>query len=438
MKAFLTASVIVCILSIARAAHPELVSYTVCTIAGLPSATGASDGTNDSAQFTYPDGIGLDSAGNIFLSDEGTHTIRKLTHAGTNWVVTTIAGSAGHLGSSDGTNSDARFFGPQGLAVADDGTLYIADTYNHVIRRVVPAGTNWIITTIAGIAGAFGAVDGTNSAARFNYPIDVVVDGTGNLFIADYQSARIRRITPVGTNWVVTTIAGSSGGSRDGTNLQARFSTPHGIAMDNVGSLYVADDGNSTIRKLTPSGTNWVVTTIAGSAGQSGNADGTNSGARFYHPYRVAADNYGALYVTDGNNHTLRRITPSGTNWIVSTVVGSAGNYGTNDGPGTAARFFYPVGVALDAAGDIFVADRENHVVRFGQFNPSLSGYHAADHFVISWPRLAASYTLQTSSNLDSSASWVAVTNGMVVSDDNLVLTNEMLAPNGFYRLRKQ
>lgn len=139
---------------------------------------------------------------------------------------------------------------------------------------------NW--TTIAGYASS-GSVDGTNSTARFSYPRSVAVDTNGNVYVADTLNSTIRKITSVGTNWVVNTIAGLAGsyGSADGTNSAARFAGPSGVTVDNGGNVYAADMGNDTIRKLTPVGTNWVVSTIAGMVTNSGSADGTNTAARF-------------------------------------------------------------------------------------------------------------------------------------------------------------
>src|SRR5579872_2023374 len=168
----------------------------------------------------------------------------------------------------------------------------------------------YLFTTIAGLPPGFA--DGTNTDARFNSPGSVAVDGTGNLYVADSANHTIRKVTPEGTNWVVTTIAGLAGtpGSADGTNSSARFKSPHSLAVDSAGNLYVGDYFNDTIRKMTPVGTNWVVTTIAGLAGTHGSADGTNSAGRFYAPGSVAVDGSGNVYVADEGNDTIRKVTP--------------------------------------------------------------------------------------------------------------------------------
>ncbi|MDG1409691.1 MAG: hypothetical protein P8Q52_03015, partial [Acidimicrobiales bacterium] len=186
--------------------------------------------------------------------------------------VTTFAGGA--QGSADGTGADARFNYPKGVAVDGDGNLYVADSNNHTVRKITLAGE---VTTLAGTAGSSGSVDGTGADARFNYPHEVAVDGDGNLYVADTSNHTIRKITPAG---VVTTLAGTAGssGSADGTGADARFTSPNGVAVDGDGNVYVADTYNYTVRKVTPAG---VVTTLAGTAGSNGSDDGTSADARF-------------------------------------------------------------------------------------------------------------------------------------------------------------
>ena len=166
--------------------------------------------------------------------------------------------------------------------------------------------TPYTFTTFAGLAGVAGTADGTNSAARFNQPVGVAVDTNGSLYVADNVNQTIRKVTAGG---VVTTLAGLAGnaGSADGTNSVARFNRPCGVALDSAGSLYVADCVNCTIRKVTPVGTNWVVTTLAGRAGYPGSAVGTNSAARFIWAMCVAVDSAGDLFVSDSKNNTIRR-----------------------------------------------------------------------------------------------------------------------------------
>jgi hypothetical protein len=198
--------------------------------------------------------VAVDANGNLYVSDYNNNTIREVTPVGTNWVVTTLAGLAGTSGSANGTNSTARFNAPGGVAVDTNGNVYVADIWNYTIREVMPVGTNWVVTTLAGLAGHAGSTDGTNSAARFAWPTRVAVDTNGNVYVADTGAATIREVTPVGTNWVVTTLAGLAGftAAIDGTGSAARFSFPVGVAVDSAGNLYVADAWANTIRKAFP------------------------------------------------------------------------------------------------------------------------------------------------------------------------------------------
>ncbi len=273
---------------------------TVTTFAG--GSRGSTDGTGADARFNYPEEVAVDGDGNVYVAGGGDHTIRKITPAG---VVTTLAGVAESSGSTDGTGTDARFNFPYGVAVDRDGNVYVADRDNHTVRKVTPAG---VVTTLAGTAGSSGSDDGTGADARFNYPRGVAVHRDGNVYVADRDNHTIRKITPAG---VVTTLAGAAGsyGSTDGTGTAARFSGPHGVAVDGDGNVYVADAYNHTVRKVTPAG---VVTTLAGTAGSSGLADGTGPLARFNSPAAVAVDGDGNVYVTDRNNHAIRTVTPAG------------------------------------------------------------------------------------------------------------------------------
>jgi sugar lactone lactonase YvrE len=322
----------------------------VTTLAGFPGQAGSTDGTNSAARFSYPVGMALDSAGNLYVADFYSNIIRKVTSAG---VVSTLAGSAGHSGSADG-GATGRFNGPYGVAVDSEGTVYVTDSGNQTIRRV---GSDGVVSTLAGSSGQIGSTDGTNSAARFFYPAGLALDGTGNLYVADLANSTIRKVT---TNGVVTTLAGSATqtGSADGIGSSARFFNPGGLAADSAGDLYVVDGGNNTIRKVTSAG---VVTTLAGSPGIAGSDDVTGEIARFYGPSAVTVDNAGNLYVADTYNNTIRKRTTDGA---VTTLAGTAGNVGSGDGPGSWALFSHPSGVAADSAGNVFVADSNNSTIR--------------------------------------------------------------------------
>jgi sugar lactone lactonase YvrE len=309
------------------------------------------DGLGSDARFRDPIGVAVDAAGNAYVADGTSHTIRKITPAG---LVSTLAGSPGAFGSVDGAGPAALFNSPLNLAVDGAGTVFVADTYNHTIRKITPAGQ---VSTLAGMAGVVGSADGTGSAAQFNTPCGVAVDGAGNVYVGDSGNRTVRKITPAG---LVSTLAGTAGvmGSADGVGPAAQFSTPFGLTVDGVGNLYVADGYNYTIRKITPAG---FVSTLAGTAGAPGSADGAGPSAQFNVPTYVAMDAAGDVYVTDRDNHTVRKITPAG---LVSTLAGWPGLMGSADGMGSAARFNWPNGVAVDAGGQVYVADQGNSTLR--------------------------------------------------------------------------
>jgi sugar lactone lactonase YvrE len=328
-------------------------SGAVTTIAGRAGRTSSVDGVGAAARFEDPFSVASDANGVLYVADSAAHVIRKITPDGQ---VTTYAGMAGSFGSTDGTGSDARFYSPFGVAVDTAGTVYVADSFNSTIRKIALGG---VVTTFAGSALRRGSADGVGTAARFDQPFGIAVDPNGNVFVSDASANVIRRITPAGA---VSTFAGTAAtsGSTDATGMAARFSVPYAIACDTNGNVYVVDHGNHTIRKITSAG---VVTTLAGSAGNAGYADGSGTAARFRFPSGIAVDRSGTVFVADTDNHVIREITPAGD---VSTSAGSAGLPGSTDGAGTAARFFNPKGVATDSSGAVYIADRSNHTIRAG------------------------------------------------------------------------
>jgi len=321
------------------------------TLAGSAGLVGNADGLGAAARFADPIGITMDSPGNVYVADTFNQTIRQITPAG---LVRTLAGKAGTAGSADGLGAEARFSNPAGMATDSLGNFYVADTSNHTIRRISPAG---LVLTLAGKAGTAGSADGIGIEARFNRPGGVAADSAGNVYVADAGNHTIRKITAAG---VVSTLAGgtASPGSADGPGTAARFNVPTGVAVDGVGNVYVADSNNNTIRRITAAG---LVSSLAGKAGSSGSNDGNGAEARFFGPWSVATDRLGNVYVADSVNDTVRRITPAG---VVTTLAGTADVHGSADGLGAAARFWSPRGIASDTIGNTYVADYFNSTIR--------------------------------------------------------------------------
>jgi len=340
-------------------------TYTqVTTFAGSTAGTsGTTNATGTSARFNNPSNIVTDASGNLYIADNGNNEIRKITPAG---VVTTFAGStAGFSGFTNATGTAARFNGPGGLAIDGSGNLYVSDLGNNVIRKITTAG---VVTTFAGsTAGTAGTTNATGTAARFNQPSGISFDASGNLYVADFNNNEIRKITSAG---VVTTFAGSTTGGAGFTNATgtaARFRTPTGVQVDASGNVFVTDLGNNAIREITPAG---VVTTFAGStAGTAGSTNATGTAARFSSPSGITIDGAGNLYIGDFGNNEIREITPAG---VVTLLAGSATQVsGTTDATGTAAKFNGPTDMNIDNTGVMYLADYTNNSIR----KITLSGY---------------------------------------------------------------
>lgn len=267
---------------------------------------------------------------------------------------TQLAGTPGTTGSADGSGAAARFNTANYLAVNATGTLFVGDFNNHTIRAITPAGA---VSTLAGSPGVAGYADGSGAAARFRGNGGLAVNKAGDLFVSDWDNFVVRRISPAG---VVSTFAGTAGasGSLDGTGAAARLGNPNGLAIDAAGNLFLADWSNHTVRRITPAG---VVTTLAGTPGAPGSADGSGAAARFNQPNGIAVDSAGNVYVSDTANHTIRRITPAG---VVSTLAGQAGAAGSTDGNGLAARLNQPAWLSLSPSGDLFFTSGAGDTVR--------------------------------------------------------------------------
>ncbi len=336
-----------------------LSSITVTTFAG--STIGDSNGVGTAAQFGSIANIIVGPSGNLFIADAGNNTIRKITIATAE--VTKFSGS-GNEGSNDGSAAAASYDYVSGFTYSTSlGRFFAADTGNHLIRQVNTAGN---VGFWAGTGR--GYIDGNGATAMFNNPTQLAADASNNVYVVDRLNQNIRKVTQTR---LVSTFAGSNDpipmnrdGSVDGTGTAAKFDTPFGIAIDGSGNLYVTDQGNHRIRKITPSG---VVTTLAGSS--PGFADGTGTAAKFSSPNGITVDTVGNVYVSDSGNKRIRKITPNG---VVTTVAGTGTQQITNGGFNQAS-FYAPNAIAIDAAGNLYVGDTDGsqRLVRKITFNKS-------------------------------------------------------------------
>ncbi len=332
----------------------------VTTVAGKQAPGYSGDGgpaTN--AELYYPFGIAVDNAGNLYIADTGNSVIRKITAA--TGIITTVAGngSVGYAGDG-GTATSAELNGPHGIAVDGAGNLYVADTYNQVIREVTVAG---VISTVAG-NGSYGYSGdaGAATSASLKLPFGVAVDAAGDLYIADTYNSVIREVTAA--NGFINTVAGTGTFGYSGDNsvaTSAELNAPFGVTVDGAGNLYIADGQNSVIREVTAA--TGVINTVAGngSAGYSGDS-GPATGASLYLPFGIAVDGAGNLYIADTENSVIRMVTATG---LIGTVVGggSAGYVG-DGGVATGADLNFPQAIAVDGGGNLYIADTDNSVVR--------------------------------------------------------------------------
>jgi hypothetical protein len=331
---------------------------SLTVLAGQVGSLGSADGTGTAAQFNAPAGIVSDGAGNLYVADSENGTIREIAIA--TGAVTTLAGMPGFTAGMDGTGTAASFDHPWGIASDGAGNLYVADTSNHTIRKIVIATR--AVTTLAGTAGSDGTADGTGADARFSWPTGIASDGAGNLWVVDELNDTIRKV--VIATGVVTTAAGTAGvpGSADGIGAAVSFYDVIGICSDGAGSLYISDAANDMIRKMVIA--TGAVTTLAGAAQMAGSTDGTGAAARFFYPKGVASDGAGNLYVADSKNNTIRKI-PIATG-AVSTRVGVAGQARLETGP-LPASLHCPAFVAA-VPGGLAITDSCEHVVLIARF----------------------------------------------------------------------
>ena len=315
--------------SVAKSSFCYRVTSEKRVITFVGSGSGFADGSGLSTQFNKPVGVAVDSNGNFYVADTNNNRIRKITPSGT---VSTFAGSS--LGYLDAQGTVAQFREPYGVAVDSSGNVYVTERNNR-IRKITPTG---LVSTLAGSGNAAQA-DGQGTAATFNMPYGVAVDSAGNVYVADRNNHKIRKITPAG---LVSTLAGSgTAGSMDGQGAVATFNQPAGVAVDSSGNVYVAEWVGKKVRKITPSG---LVSTLAVTGGLTG----------------ITLDSNGNIYVAETAKNQISKITPSGT---VSVLTGS-GTAGSMDGQGAVATFNQPAGVAVDSSGNIYIADSLNNRIR--------------------------------------------------------------------------
>ena len=365
-------------------------------VAGNMNGPGYLDGPAKFARLNRPEGVVVDKAGNLFVTDTSNHVIRKITPGG---VVSTFAGKRGLAGTSDGKGGAARFNSPQGIAIDSDGQLYVADRFNYAVRKITVDG---VVSTIAGAKEPSRSEDGVGASAKFGNPDGIAIDLKRHIYVTDGNA--VRKITPTG---VVTTLAGipEETGDADGVGSAARFGSLNGITTDKAGNVYVGDahsirkitssgkvttlvgkkdrghqythgaahlgsvagltmdssenlyvaDQQETIRKVSLTGE---VTLIAGVPGKNGLSDGPNRVAKFAGPSGLTVDKVGAIYIADSGNNAIRKLTPAGN---VVTLVGSrAEKNEVFDGVGTAARFHKPTTIAADKTGNLYVVDDES------------------------------------------------------------------------------
>jgi sugar lactone lactonase YvrE len=336
---------------------PNTIYSNTQTFAGNDNA-GFMDGTGRKAKFNRPSKIAVDNNGYLYVSDELNNRIRKIAPDGT---VTTLAGSGKPGAENNVMGLKASFNNPSGIAVDKSGNVYVADVFNHRIRKISPSGA---VSTYAG-NGQAAFADNTNGLnASFHFPVDLAVDEAGNIYVVDEGNNRIRKITPGGS---VSTFAGSgyTGSFDSRTGEIATFNQPNGITIDKKGNLYVADQLNHKIRKITSAG---VVTTFAGS-GAAGSLDNVMGAmASFNNPRGIVVDKAGNVFVGDVANQKIRKISSTGA---VSTLSGSGAPGSQDNANGLLAGFYFPNGLAVDDLGDLFVADALNNKIRIVE----LKGY---------------------------------------------------------------
>jgi sugar lactone lactonase YvrE len=375
-------------------------SGIITTVAGngIPGFSG-DGGPASAAKLSLPGGVAVDSAGNLFFSDINNNRVRMVTSGG---VISTVAGNGSQGFSGDGGSaSSAQLNNQTGIAVDSSGDLFIADINNNRVRKVTPAG---VINTVAGNGTpGFSGDGGPASSAQLSSPTGVAVDSEGNLFITDKSNNRIRKVTPAG---VINTVAGngSKGFSGDGGPASsASLSFPHSLTVDSAGNLFFTDLQNNRVRKVTPAG---IISTVAGNGTPGFSGDGgPASAASLSYPTGIAVDSAGNLFIADQGNQRIRKVTSGG---VISSAAGNGTQGFSGDGgPASAAQVNSPTGVAVDSEGNLFFADFYNNRIR---------KVTAISSSVIFFPHVAVGGSWSTSFTL-SNTSANTISGNLIITD---------------------
>jgi trimeric autotransporter adhesin len=331
-------------------------------VAGTGSKGNSGDGgLATSAEFYYTRGVAVDASGNIYVVDSWNHRIRMVTKS--TGIVNTVAGTgSGGYSGDGGLATSLKLYFPTGVAVDASGNIYIADNNNNRIRMVTKS--TGIMSTVAGIGSiGYSGDGGPATSAALTFPSGVALDTSGNIYIADNNNNCIRMVTVSTGNISTVAGTGSEGYSGDGgLATSAMFNYPYGVAVDASGNIYISDTRNHRVRMVTKS--TGIVTTLAGTGSGSYSGDGgVATSVKLYLPSGVAIDASGNIYIADNSNNRVRLLTMS--TGIISTVAGSGlDGYRGDGGPATSAAMNHPYGVAVDASGNIYIADNNNNCIR--------------------------------------------------------------------------
>ncbi len=401
------------------------VAAKVSTLAGSGVA-GTANGAGTNAFFSNPNGAFVDANGYVYVADVYNHIIRLVSPAGG---VTTLAGS-GVAGYQDGPGDQARFNFPIGVFVDRGGDIYVADSENNRIRKISPFSLR-TVSTAAG-SGLPGYENGPPDEAKFNFPNDLVVGSDGAIYVTEFNNHTVRKIFPGGP--VITWAGNGAAGYADGLRDQSRLNRPGGIAIDGADNLYVTEWGNQRIRKIDPAGN---VTTLAGT-GSRGYVDGPAWEACFDSPDGIAVDTYGNVYVTEFGNPVIRRIAGGEVTTIAGGLVAGAAN-----GYGSVARFGGtgggPGGIGVDPQGNLVVADTTAQLIRRIALimPPRLRAIPRVGGLELNWPATSGGFRLESTGSLGAEAEWTVVGDTVQTTGSTNRVTVPRTDPQRHYRLRR-